>query len=61
MKWSHPKHGDTRKRSGFLYFPTKIAYETRWLCFAIWKEEFCSWPGSWVKKEWIDVPDIKEQ
>jgi len=45
MKWkAKPKpeleHGTQRRiKKTFLLWPKTIQYETRWLCFAKWREE----------------------
>ena len=44
MRWinktqPHPRHGDRRTRSKFLFFPKKCGDEWRWLEFATYIEE----------------------
>lgn len=55
MRIKHPMVGDTRERSGFLFFPKTINYETRWLEWARWEQERRdSFNGYWLDTYWID-------
>ena len=38
-----PKGGETRTKSGFLFFPKTIGLETRWLENATWKDRYISY------------------
>lgn len=64
MRWSSPKHLDTRIRSGFLFTPKRIGKETRWLEHATWLEtfhEYGSTSGSdWVPTAWCAAPESAE-
>ena len=55
MKWLVPKEGDTRVRSGFLFFPKIINGEERWLEWARWEEEWQFWgyDAGWVPIAWL--------
>ena len=50
MRWVEPTGGDTRIKSGFLFFPTGHP-EVRWLEYASWVEFYGKY--GWVFKEWI--------
>ncbi len=61
-----PEEGEHRKRSGFLYFPKTIDYQTRWLERASWDEIYtitCSdeytvhagWEGFFWLEDYIDT------
>jgi len=58
MKWKEKKQEKTKVVFGFLLFPKTINGETRWLCFAKWRQwyyggrEFIS-PAR-IDDEWID-------
>lgn len=62
MRWVRKNkkryHGDTRIKSGFLFFPKTIHNETRWLEHATWTERFTSgssWESCfWYGLEWLD-------
>lgn len=48
MKFKHaekiaPKVGDTRTVRKFLWWPKRLGNETRWLCFARWRETYKTW------------------
>ena len=51
MRWVEPTSGDTRIKSGFLFFPTGYP-EVRWLEYASWME-FYNIKYGWIFKEWI--------
>ena len=54
MRWSDPKTGTMRERSGFLWLPIQIGGEARWLERATWVEEWMG-PGFWwVRRRWVD-------
>jgi len=65
MKIHHPKLGDTRIKSGFLFLPRCINHETRWLEKATWQERYGEYlsfgPGNgmpipmpgWLHDKWI--------
>ena len=63
MKWqnsAHPKDGDTRVVTRFLFLPCRIENESRWLEIASVKQEYVwGWyEGWWVNTEWVgDGPD----
>lgn len=54
MKWKKPRIGDIRIRKGFLLLPKTINGETRWLKWAVWKEEYIGGALSyfWREVEW---------
>lgn len=54
--WKNPKEGDVRIRKVFLWLPTRIDDEVRWLEKTVIKEVyFWSWSeGWWYKSEFID-------
>lgn len=60
MRKEIPKLGDTRKRSGFLFFPMAINHERRWLEKATWIEKYCEIligpriREIWHPIEWVD-------
>ena len=57
MKIKLPTIGETRIRSGFLFFPKEGNNEIRWLIHATWKEEYhqSRWGQKyWMFWEWVD-------
>jgi hypothetical protein len=43
MRWSkkvYPDLGDTRTGAGFLFIPVMLGSETRWLEWAVWREQY---------------------
>ena len=62
MRWVRKNkkqyHGDTRIRSGFLFFPRTINNETRWLEQASWSEMLIpsemGGPLYWANLKWLD-------
>lgn len=64
MKLKHPKIGDKRIVTFFLFFPLRIGDESRWLETATYEEEFkitrvpeTDLPKEiWVPVRWIDIP-----
>jgi hypothetical protein len=56
MRWTDPKEGDTRVRSGFLFFPKTINGEERWLEWARWEERYEVWTEMWaVDSGWVPI------
>ena len=55
-----PQDGDTRIKSGFLFFPKEIRVgpwnEIRWLEFATWEEKYYNYAYGtcWKATRWID-------
>lgn len=49
-----PKGGDTRIKSGFLWFPKIIQNEIRWLEYATWHETYYQSVPYWDADKWID-------
>ena len=52
MRWTKPKTGTTRKRSGFLFFPRGINRNVRWLERAVWEQRYGIM--SWHDNEWLN-------
>jgi hypothetical protein len=50
--------GDTRIKSGFLYFPLSIYTEKRWLEWAVWEEKL-DFNFDWVPYRFIN--DVEEE
>ena len=64
MKWSKLRHkpGAERERRGFLLLPLTIRQETRWLCWATWKERCYAGMNfaSWMAERWVEKRPIAE-
>lgn len=60
MKWQHPRVGDRRVVSKFLWLPTTIDNETRWLEYATIVEVYEPWYDGitggwrWIPEKWGD-------
>jgi len=58
MRWKTNKYGDTRIIKTFLFFPTTINNECRWLEKSIIEQEYCKYfPGEgegWLNVKWVD-------
>jgi hypothetical protein len=63
MKWQkkqRPSYGETRTKTGFLWFPVCLEGEWRWWERATWEERFsyASLLG-WEKEKWVkEIPPI---
>lgn len=55
MRFQHPRAFESRTRSGFLWLPKQIDYETRWLERATWKEVYCPSLIKWLGTTWLEA------
>jgi hypothetical protein len=58
MRIQHPKEGDTKRTTKFLWFPKRINHETRWLEVASWKSILTTFTfrgqSYWRDVSWVD-------
>ncbi len=64
MKWNQKRrYNDTRTVTGFLWFPRKIGFETRWLEVASWTQGWWvdgrgRWGSCWEDIAWVKTTHV---